>query len=989
MASVTSLGLHHPTALPYLVQERLLPPDPSVDSYTWQTIPRDDEDSSTDDELITTETCVVWCRGGIVRKSFRFEVEGEPVTRALLTSFPIDKHKIKRSTQNESGSSPRREDAENYRAKQQSKAIIVFLKTQAHVYFLTGTTHVIHLPFEVEYASTAPNGLIIQRKLQAEKLATASLKFPRVPPNSFFSSRVQPWSPNSSQQSTFSIASLGSPKQLPLPPAALFGDLWQTPHVKDDSSWPRLFSLTDPLAEMGLIVTAPKTGTDKRASVRPLALDPAEEIIHTTGRAEFATIMGENEDPLLLAVTLNRETSMYTVWRMSYIDHDDVERNKPRATSGTISRRRSSFAPATATGVATPIPFRESIGPGGLGLNKSMGRMEENLEEEKLDFVSALDPDFETAGVPRRKSRRVSSMLARSDLSASHERSAFSDLATGHHYTGNRRGDSLGSQHNRNSIGFHTSLNGHNQTQPPHLGNSINSFLEAPVDDLLEELRAGGDFEGFNNMGLDDDEFDGLRKEVIFTKVESVPVEQTNVRYSSQRKPAQSQCRTFTLAAPPCSTEDPQKSQIVICILDATEKKLLVLTFNATTHMKSTSSGMSRKGNTAGAKKEIVVVTFEKVIQAKGVLDACKITDGDISRILILTESTNGFGDLSLQAPWSSLINVSLPEKLNLNSIRNVGQDASPQKRREGGLKRLLSDRPRALRSLRNSLPHGMVDVIDDKGNMHQLCIQMEPRTPLVKQVLDICRYVLPGVRGGEAFLVGWWNARQWLESTSSDESESEWTSLVVLLFATVMGIQGSGNSPVGKKKRTHGFLRSSSGAQSDVSNWQAMLAQEAAIGGPRPQWMMSSGWAWLGDAGIDDLQMNKGEHSRAQRQATPQIFDDEEKFLPRHIRLARDFSISSLGQAAVGPAGYLPTTGNRGTESPQKILTSIIVGLHLLREDQKLDITTVDSLDTGSPSLTPILSQICSWLGWDKWTSMYQVEDISMGTINIDQCRY
>ncbi len=31
-----------------------------------------------------------------------------------------------------------------------SRALVVFLKTQAHIYFLSGTSHVVHMPFEVE-----------------------------------------------------------------------------------------------------------------------------------------------------------------------------------------------------------------------------------------------------------------------------------------------------------------------------------------------------------------------------------------------------------------------------------------------------------------------------------------------------------------------------------------------------------------------------------------------------------------------------------------------------------------------------------------------------------------------------------------------------------------------------------------------------------------------------------------------------------------------
>src|SRR5450432_4086492 len=163
MASVTSLGLHQPTALPYLVQECLLPPDAPANTYTWQNIPSHDDSASGDDELLVTKTCVVWSRGGLVRKSFRFEVEEEPVTQAVLTYFPSERNKKHLAAQ-ENKEHPKSDSFEplsdsKHSEKSRSKALVVFLKTQAHVYFLSGTSHVIHLPFEVEYVSPAPCGL--------------------------------------------------------------------------------------------------------------------------------------------------------------------------------------------------------------------------------------------------------------------------------------------------------------------------------------------------------------------------------------------------------------------------------------------------------------------------------------------------------------------------------------------------------------------------------------------------------------------------------------------------------------------------------------------------------------------------------------------------------------------------------------------------------------------------------------------------------------
>lgn len=990
MASVTSLGLHQPAALPYLVQEHTLPQDPPADAYTWQHIRSDDNDSTGDDELLITKTCVVWSRGGVVRKSFRFEVEEEPVTRAVLTSFASEKHHVWHDTEQCEGSAgfaasdqttlsagPGR-TAHQY--NQKSRALVVFLKTQAHVYFLSGTSHIIHLPFEVEYASAAPNGLIIQRKLQTDKSALASLKFPRVPPNSFVSSQAQPWSARSSQQSTFPIGSLGSPRQLPLPTTALLGDLWQTPTIKDDSNWPRLFSLTDPLAEMGLLVTAKADG-NRRVSLKASAMDPAEEIIHVTNLHELNTIQGSTQDTLILAVTLNRETSVYTVWRLTYVEQEDVVRGKSSVACDTVSRRRSSFAPGTATGATTPISsqyaFRESLGGGGLVVNKS--RREENIVEEKLDFAKSLDFDFETNGVPRRKSRRVSSMLARADLSTTHERTAFSELA-GHQPNTSRRGESLGSQRARNSLGHHTSLNSHAYVPESQLGNSINSLLEAPVDELLEELRAGGDFEGFNTMGLDDEDFEGLRKEIVLSKIESIPAEHSNVRFSSQHKPAQDQCRAFTLATPPCATEDPQKSQVVVCILDLNEKKLLVLPLNIRRHRKADQGFDKRTGKAANSPNEIVVVTFGEVMHAKGVLDACKLTDGGISRILILTETSNGFGELTLQAPWSKLMRVALPEKLMINNIRSLGQDATPRKKREGGFKRILSQGPGALRSLQHSLPGGMVDLVDNEGRPHRLRIRMEPQNPLVKQVIDVCRTVLPGSRGGEDILVGWWNVRQWLGQKSKNESELDWTAMAVLLFALVLGSEKAQTTTIPERKRKPRSLRSSSAAQSDLESWQAMLSQETIFGGPQPLWMINSGWVWVVDKEGIDLGTPKKVINVVQRGF--EEIGDREKSLQYHIKLAREFINSNSGQAALGSSGYMPTARSRSLESRAKAFADIIAGLHLLREEQKLNVTSVDSLETGVASLTPILAQMCRWLGWTKWVAEYDVEDASISEV-------
>lgn len=976
MASVVSIGLHQPTGLQHAVQEHLLPSDNA--SYTWANHFENDADSAEEiideDELLVTPRCVIWSRGGVYRKSYTFDLEKEPVSQALFTSFPSVGPLESRDTK----------AIKKKGASRRSAAIVVFLKTQAHVYFLSGTSHVIHLPFEVESAIAAPNGIIIQRKLRVDNLVPASLKFPKVPPNSFVSSQPQQtWSAASSQQSTFSIADLGSPKQMPLRLNSTLKDLWDPPTLKNDANWPRLFSLSDPLSEMGLIVEEPPKSENRghrRISRKLTALDTAEEILHVSRRGELSN--KDDDRPLVLALTLNRETSMYTVWKLSYIS-EEVTSGKQRVSSDN-ARRRSSFVPGTATGATTPVlngqsTFRESLGGNTVGVVKAGKKQIDATKEKPVDLAAALDPDWENPTIPKRKSRRVSSMLARADLSANHERSAFSELATGHQHTTSRRGESLGSHHGRVSNGVYGGTGGPSLSQAPQFNHSLNSFLEAPVDELLDELRAGGDFEGFHNMGLDDEEFDALKQEVVLTKVCSVAAEHSNVRYSSQHMPAASQCKIFMLTAPPSATDEQLGNAIVICVLDVDEKRLLVLTLYKT--------NLDSKDNHVRGRKAEKHVSLgpNPIMRAKGVLDACRLDDGDISRILVLTETRDGYGEMSLQAPWSEMMNIPLPEKFTISNIRNLGHDATPRAKREGGFKRVLSQGPRALRGLRNAKPHGFVDLVDDEGKMHQLQISLEARNTHVGKILEVCRAVLPGPKRGEGLLVGWWNAMQWLRLESIDTVDAEWTALIITLFSMALGLGRKSKSPPikshAKKHSRTGFLRSSSGAQSDMESWQMMQTQEASNGNPLPSWAGNAAWKWL----AEDEDVSNGRRGSEPVSPVFTSFDGKKSnFVQSHVKLARDFAHSTLGQSVV--SGILPISGNRDKDSRKRALVDTVVGLHLFREEQKLDTMMSDAVSSGVASLMPVLAQMVHWLGWSTWTSYYEIEEASLIDLEYDE---
>lgn len=961
MASVVSLGLHEPTALPYLVDEGLLQPDAPRNTYTWQVVSNEDDEEIGDDELLITRSCVVWSRGGLVRKSFRFEVEEEPITQALLTYFNRDQdtHPSIGNVLSRSKEKPRDKQKQGRLPNLRSKALVIFLKTQAHVYFLSGSSHVIHLPFEVESVVAAPNGLILQRKLRAPSSVPSSFKLPRVPPNSFVSSLAQPWSAKSSQQSTFSIADLGSPQQLPSLTLPLLGDLWELPKERSDASWPRLFSLTDPLMELGLVVadaTAPVesfTTSHKKGQHNNNSLSPSEEILFVSGLDDLAHNSQTEPELPMLCVTFNRDVGMYTVWRFTYTESEMTSHDNGNQPSRRKSRR-SSFAPGGGTGATTPaaagqLSLRESLGGNGAVLGARSSQIQEELDP-KVHFESSLDPDFEAVGVPKRQSRRVSSMLARADLSFSNEHSAFTELATGHQNVTARRGHSIGNQHNRNSLGGAVS-NGQTSFSTVQL----NSHLEAPVDSLLEELKAGGDFEGFHSMGLEDDEFEGLRKEIVLTKINSVPAEHSSVRFSSRHRTASSQCKIFMLSAPNGISEDYVKDAFVICILDPSEKKLLIMALNTQKHPKSRNT--KKKPN-----ERVISVLWGNDRRADGVLDACKLSDGDMSRILVLTETADGFGELTLQAPWTTLIKVSLPGKLTVHHFRSLGNDvSSTSRRRENGLKRVLTQGPRALIGLQNPKAQGIVDLLDDEGRLHQLQITMRPRNPQVAKVLSVCQFILPGISGGEGIMVGWCNVRQWLKQESIDVLDAEYSALVIMLFAMTLSLC----SPTSRKKlplqqrNSHNRLnRSSNSSLADTECWVAMMSQEAKFGGLKSRWIQSNGWSWISCEEDSPIPSSKN------------------NIMLRHVGLARDFLASAIGQIAFSSDGYLPTGSGKPLERQQAALSDILLSLHLLHEEQKLYITLVDSVSLG---LTPIIAQMCKWLGWHDWSTAYDVEGDEM----------
>lgn len=927
MATVKSLGLHQPSGLQHAINEQLLPPNPPPTSYTWDISTEDRFDGDLEDEILSTEHCVVWCRGGIFRKTFRFELEKEPVVQALLAYFPASKDD--KSTQEEEAQSDQRPAL--------SKALVVFLKTQAHIYFLSGTSHIVHMPFEVETAFAGPVGVIIQRKQKPESVAPISFKFPRVPPNSFVSSQLTAF--NSSQLTAFSVEGLGKPKALPLRLSSTLDNLWEAPLEQPESRWPRLVSLTDPLLELGLVVTnqEPQNGKSLRqtAAKKLTFLDSAEEVLHVEEIKIPGALTQDLSQPLIIAVTINRETSEYTVWRLTYLQHEDRFLARQKDAKSKTARRRSSMPPAFASTPGTPVQpnLRESFGA---PLPGKRPRKSERLEKPMIDLVSSLEQqDKEGSGVARRSSRRVSSMLARADLSASHERAILPDQPLLSSHAGPRRHESQGS-HARLSANYA------HQIHP-----SLSSLLAAPFYEGLDE--------GFHNMGLDDHEFDGLQHEILFTKLHSVPMNNSNVRYSDQ--PARTKTKVFILVAPPFAIDGHDQSQLLIGIQDATERRLQLLTLEL---------GIQRGTNmaTKQGKKNIpdgttVVATVVDRRHAQNVVDSCKLMDGDHSAILILSESMDGRHELSTQAPWSVLTKISLSLLFvdNTRSLqyrgRVVDRDVTQRK------SEVIDLSNGSIVGVRHPRQGGIVDVVDAEGRLHELRIQLEPRSPHVRRVLDVCRSILPHALGEHIF-AGWLHCMQWIGGHGETNTDIEWSAMTVLLLSLFLSLGRTDTKPFPKTRQLPRRRRHPSGSFGSIresEDWRYLEKTETSNSLGCPTWMMNGGWQWALDEDGDD--------SGDENPSTT--------FISKHIPMAKEYMASVLGETAFGAAGYMPTSLGKSIESRRKVAVDVFMGLHLLLEEEKLDIMTPEFRSPGRADLRVIMCQIARWLRWPSFIAIYE----------------
>ncbi|KAJ5463536.1 hypothetical protein N7475_008480 [Penicillium sp. IBT 31633x] len=996
MASVRSLGVHEPSAISFLVAEGILPPEPSENCYNW-TICVDESGFTgpVDDELVWTDHCVVWSRAGMVKRVFRMDPEKEEIRHALFTRFTAGDIKGKNT-------GPRRPEATSGTQKQKraetfstlelhgdarvsivapqqsneilSRALVVVLKSQAHIFFVAGNSHTIPLPFEVESVFATPRGLIFQRKVHDDLIGRQQ---PTAPPNSFMSTSL--FDPGASQSFSFSRNKRPSTKASTTP-----GPSW-VPNTRSSAELPRVFSLINPHSEMGLVVTS-QTSRGFQSSVnstrrRPSGLevlDPVDEIVYTSPKDELLGTSRSNSAPLILVVTINTTTGIYTIWTARYKDDEtggSMKDKTRRETGGTRSVRRSSHF-GMATGATTPAArsgARESFGP--WTDNRPSTQPSEAKTDPEDDLASRVAQDFGDVGVPLKTSRRVSSLLARTDLAISQDRITFSDLATGSqtstmpHGAGLRQ--SIGGASARGSFGFNP-----RGSLPPGTGSvysNAGSFLDAPVDKLLEELNSEGLSSGFENIGLRESA-SGLPEELLLNKVESFSSQFSG---SFQKAPASRRLKVSTLACTDFgSAQKGNTASLAVYIADQESQKLTIVNLRADREPLH----KSRKKKSKTTEQRSLLVRAVRIQTMSNILDACRISDGELSRILSLSESESGHRELSLQTLWGTPVKVEVPSPLQLYEPDGISANKLDSRPRESGVNRVMADPDLVFNKLDHGCSQGKVDLVDTARKRHRLQIRLEPRNDLVKKTLKVCKFALrDSEKAGDGIMVAWWEVMKWLRD--KEETNIEWTAMVIVLLSLAVPFVTPPQTQAPKRpRRKKGLLRSSSGGYLDLESWESMLDMESGSSGVVAPWMMDSSWGWIVEQdAIEGLAA--GDASKGPN--TTRSTYRQNLCLIRCIALSREFLQSPQGVRAVGSDGYLPISDEFSENTRCTALCSVLVALHLLREEQKL--STCDSEESERPLglLAPVLAQLGGWLGWEswKWTedSYYGTEMASM----------
>lgn len=368
----------------------------------------------------------------------------------------------------------------------------------------------------------------------------------------------------------------------------------------------------------------------------------------------------------------------------------------------------------------------------------------------------------------------------------------------------------------------------------------------------------------------------------------------------------------------------------------------------------------------------------------EGVLDIAKLSDGHVERVVSLTGSNPNEPCLSLNAGWGN----HLPTAYPLMPLRLFDPHAifrNQQMRATAGLSRTV--RPSSPLVRIASPGHGgTFDIVDGESRRHRLQLQLLPRDPFVAHLFHVLSIILPNY-AGHFLLEMWWNIRKSISSAPGPRKNMDWVAFVTTIFSLAIPFIDEGSVKPSQSVRTTqkmGSGRLSSQARPDElvtgedSDWIAMCSRQD--GRPQAKSWQSGAWAWVHTSYASSVRMSPPTRRSGASAVLPigKQINGKQELLVACAAHARQFIQSPIGSATNDHWRRLSSTLDR-QDLRISCLSEIVVTLHLVREERKLDILSQDYSTSEAGNLAPVLAQLGHWLRWDSWSwrqgSYYDVD--------------
>ncbi|GAB7337733.1 hypothetical protein MBLNU457_g3013t1 [Dothideomycetes sp. NU457] len=1000
MAGIISLGIHTPSALPYLVGEGILAQDAGTDEYVWHTY--DDRQAEVEEEVFRTKTTVVYSRDGYVHSVHHFDKEDQKVNFAVLTRF-ANFQKVGSSTTghgpesvaNQPNVRPRtarrphrtsgfgtkafpgtrteqlNQDAGPESAREDhSRALVICLDREVQIHFLSGPSYVVHLPFELQQVYPSPEGIIVQRKTGSGSALPQSPAVPIAPPNSFHYPNSQSLVVSRSTQagSKFAQSQNGQRPSHKAGgvPDVLFESFF-APFKDGDETTPSLYSLTDPLSNFcalaqGTLATSARRNRNvpQDLLVEYDDLDSAERVVYMSSDDEIQDDAALSTVPLLLIVTANHELGQITIWQGWYLQTQSLSSLmslRAALKANRAQRRRSSHGVATTTnGTTTPIVrhrdrTRESFAATAqVSVENKDKRRKSARQKAKLSaddeeaLASQLDPDFKASQGSVRGTRRVSSLLSRGDLSTT-------DPIRGH-IGGNgnigRRGTSFSTTHDRRSFGTSIYRKSRGSTPGSIFSQSVGDqdtmeldlnstdLLDEEIDQVQQLYLATQTATGIESALGCMDE--GIKQELVLRKVHVLPLGPSKKEKNLDRTVAET-LKVHTLLND--NHHDQTRQVLSLFVLDKEKAQLTTLDFSVA---KSVTILPQAVGSTSAV--NVPVPLLQQSRSSTECCDLVKVRQGKLHAIV------TSYVDRRLEIVPSSgsMWSVDLPSKVRVFDPTNT-RSVLNQNHRDVGKRRLTDILPDDMPQLA-AAPTGQIDIAGSDGQRHRIKLLLEPRNANVVQALNVLKFALGKDKGGQILRL-WTSAYSFLTSQSLCSPSvdiSEWQALIVTMFSLAVGSLASTNqsklTTTPRKRQRKQDLTQDTGKQAmEAAPFNSAWGWLQAARRPKATTSTTRGHGKAPSEGAyydEPFESSMTEWQARARHLVQQVATDELKWLIEPESNAERWSCSAKAMVAI----------------------------HLLREEWKLSILCDKSKQQASAFLAAGEAQMGHWLQLEHWDS-------------------